>query len=328
VVNPIALTGSASSRLPLPEILRILCPSLVATALFVVAFFGVLLPASERGIMMQKKATIASLTQTVREILSYYDRQATEGQVPVDVAKDLAVRQIRQLRYGADGKDYFWINDLQPVMVLHPYRPDLEGQDISDFSDPSGKRLFKEFVDVAGRDGAGFVEYMWQWKDDPSRIVPKLSYVELFRPWGWIVGTGVYLEDVRAEIAALTRKIVAVSVGILLAIVALSALIIRQGFRETRKRLGAEDALRRHQEHLEALVELRTADLRQALANVKKLSGFLPICASCKKIRDDKGYWNQIESYIRDHSEAEFSHSICPDCTSTLYPGLRERREK
>lgn len=64
-------------------------------------------------------------------------------------------------------------------------------------------------------------------------------------------------------------------------------------------------------------------ELQAALAKVNVLSGFLPICASCKKIRDDKGYWNQIESYIRDHSEAEFSHSICPDCVKKLYPDLK-----
>jgi hypothetical protein len=61
-------------------------------------------------------------------------------------------------------------------------------------------------------------------------------------------------------------------------------------------------------------------ELNASLENVKMLSGLLPICASCKKIRDDKGYWNQIESYIRDHSEAEFSHGICPECMKKLYP--------
>jgi len=59
------------------------------------------------------------------------------------------------------------------------------------------------------------------------------------------------------------------------------------------------------------------------MENIKILSGLLPICASCKKIRDDKGYWNQIEAYIRDHSEAEFTHSICPDCVKVLYPDLK-----
>lgn len=64
-------------------------------------------------------------------------------------------------------------------------------------------------------------------------------------------------------------------------------------------------------------------DLQKALADVKALSGLLPICSSCKKIRDDKGYWNQIEVYIRDHSEADFSHGLCPDCVTKLYPGLK-----
>ena len=62
------------------------------------------------------------------------------------------------------------------------------------------------------------------------------------------------------------------------------------------------------------------SDIQKALSEVRKLSGFLPICASCKKIRDDQGYWNQIEEYISDHSEAQFSHGICPDCMRSLYP--------
>lgn len=67
-------------------------------------------------------------------------------------------------------------------------------------------------------------------------------------------------------------------------------------------------------------------ELKKALSEVKKLSGLLPICASCKKIRDDQGYWNQIESYLRAHSEAEFSHGICPDCVEKLYPELYKKK--
>ncbi len=75
----------------------------------------------------------------------------------------------------------------------------------------------------------------------------------------------------------------------------------------------------------EAQRELLIAQLREALSKVRMLSGFLPICASCKKIRDDKGYWNQIENYIREHSEAEFSHGICPECQEKFYPGYGKR---
>lgn len=77
-----------------------------------------------------------------------------------------------------------------------------------------------------------------------------------------------------------------------------------------------------HQKQVEEEREKLIKDLQDALAEVKKLSGLLPICASCKKIRDDKGYWNQIEAYIQEHSEAKFSHGICPECFKKLYPDL------
>ena len=86
---------------------------------------------------------------------------------------------------------------------------------------------------------------------------------------------------------------------------------VNRALREAEERAN----LKRAEEEREKLIH----ELQEALAKVRTLSGMLPICASCKKIRDDKGYWNQIESYIRDHSEAEFSHSICPDCKKKLY---------
>ncbi len=92
--------------------------------------------------------------------------------------------------------------------------------------------------------------------------------------------------------------------------------------------------LARSKAALEVLVADRTEELRhrngeltEALGRVKQLSGLLPICATCKKIRDDKGYWNQLESYISDHSEVDFSHGICPDCVGTLFPDYSGRRK-
>ena len=78
--------------------------------------------------------------------------------------------------------------------------------------------------------------------------------------------------------------------------------------------------LKRHRDAL----ALRNEELREALSKIKTLSGLLPICASCKKIRDDEGYWSQIEAYVSRHTEAEFSHSICPDCAKRLYPDFYE----
>lgn len=93
---------------------------------------------------------------------------------------------------------------------------------------------------------------------------------------------------------------------------------VTKPFDETNLRFAVEIAI--YKAKIEAEREQLIVQLQEALAKVKTLSGFLPICANCKKIRDDKGYWNQIEAYIRDHSEAEFSHGICPDCAKKLYP--------
>ncbi len=82
--------------------------------------------------------------------------------------------------------------------------------------------------------------------------------------------------------------------------------------------IAVEMAIYKHRLDMER--QQLVMELKEALAKVKKLSGLLPICASCKKIRDDSGYWNQVEAYIRKHSEAEFTHSICPECMRKLYP--------
>jgi hypothetical protein len=81
-----------------------------------------------------------------------------------------------------------------------------------------------------------------------------------------------------------------------------------------------------HRKMLEERTLLAVREREKALEDIRVLQGLLPICASCKKIRNDKGYWIQIESYIRDHSEAEFSHGICPECIEKLYPELNRRK--
>jgi signal transduction histidine kinase len=305
------------------EILPVILPSLLAILLFVVAIFGVALPIFKKDLLAEKQQTLTDVTNVAGNILSYYQHLAATGELTTAVAQAKAVEQIRHLRYGADNKDYFWINDLNPRMVMHPYLPHLEGIDLSTFTDPSGRHLFREVVELAKADGEGFVRYKWQWNDESGHLVPKLSRVQLFRPWGWIIGTGIYLDEVETEIARIVRKLTYISSGILVVILLLSAQIIHNSAQETRRRLAAEGELNEYKGHLEELVAKRSAELQSAMAEVKVLSGFLPICAACKKIRDDHGYWNQIESYIRDHSQAEFTHSICPDCASELYPELK-----
>ena len=304
---------------------KLTLPSLLAIVLFVVSIFGIILPGFKASLLERKKETLQELTSTTRDILSYYNHKEITGEMSREESQALAIDHIKNLRYGPEGKDYFWINDMQPRMIMHPYLPELDGQSLTDFSDPKGKQLFIAFVDTVRKHGEGFVPYMWQWKDDPDRIVHKLSFVKGFEPWGWIIGTGMYLDDVDREIARLTKTFSSISTLILMLVVLLSVYIVRQGIQTSRERKKAEEKLEIYHSQLEVTVRERTAELYKALSDVKKLSGLLPICASCKKIRDDKGYWNQIEEYIRDHSEAEFTHSICEECVEKLYPEFVKR---
>ena len=301
---------------------KIFLPSLLAILLFIIAIFGVALPTSHENLLKQKQVMLVELVHTASSILERYNAQVRGGEISLDMAKELAKEQIRKLHYGPDHKNYYWINDMHPRMIMHPYRPELEQQDLSTFSDRSGKHLFTEIVQVVKKEGAGFVPYMWQLNDDPQHITSKLSYVKLFQPWGWIIGTGVYMDDVSIEISKITQKLLYISLTILLLIGCLSTYIIRQQLKTVKLRQIAETEVERYSQNLEKLVEARTEELQQAQSKIKTLKGFLPICANCKKIRDNNGAWNQIESYIRDHSEAQFSHGICPVCAKELYPSL------
>jgi len=112
-----------------------------------------------------------------------------------------ALKTVAQMKYGkAESKNYFWINDKQPKMIMHPIKPALNGKDLSGSKDPNGKALFVEMVKVVNEKGAGYVNYQWP-KPGFDKPQNKISYVSYFKEWGWIVGTGVYVDDIEAEIA-------------------------------------------------------------------------------------------------------------------------------
>lgn len=235
--------------------LRTGLPALLAVGLFSGVVFFHFLPTLGRAVMDQKRLMIRELTESSWNILARYEAEERAGRLSREQAQAAAILQVRSLHYGQEGKDYFWINDLQPRMIVHPYRPDLEGGDLSAFADPHGKLIFVAMVDVVRREGAGYVDYMWQWKDDSARIVPKLSYVKGFAPWGWIIGTGVYTDDIDREVAAVAGRLQAAAVLILAVVTLLLIFLLRTSFQAERGRLLTAAALKASEEKYRSLVE-------------------------------------------------------------------------
>jgi len=140
------------------------------------------------------------LVESAWSVVEHYGKQADAGTMTREQAQGAAVKVIKSLRYGQN--NYFWINDLQPKMVMHPTNPALDGTDLSNYKDPNGLPLFVEMAKVGREKGEGRVSYMWA-KPGSAAPVPKISYVKLYQPWGWITGAGIYMDDVEAELRGL-----------------------------------------------------------------------------------------------------------------------------
>jgi methyl-accepting chemotaxis protein len=150
------------------------------------------------------ETTIRSQVESMLAVLEHYHAQEVAGELTTEEAQQAAKDTVSAVRYS--GEEYFWINDLDVHMVMHPIKPELDGTDLSTMEDPDGTLLFVEFVDVVNADGAGYVDYQWP-KPGEEEPQPKASYVAGFEPWGWVVGTGVYIDDIatasRAQVLSL-----------------------------------------------------------------------------------------------------------------------------
>ncbi len=141
----------------------------------------------------EKASQLRQYTDIAYSVLTREAALVTEGKLTEAEARQEAIAALRALRY--DGKEYFFVLDRQYRMLMHPFKPALEGRDMSTQEDPNGKQLFREMVNIAGSQGDGYVDYYWE---RPGEAVPisKLSYVRLFPDWGWVIGTGVYTDDI------------------------------------------------------------------------------------------------------------------------------------
>jgi PAS domain S-box-containing protein len=292
-----------------PFFLSIVFPSILAIGLFILSIFVVILPSFEKNIMDKKKEMISELTNTAWSLLEEYDQEYRNNKISKEEAQRLAASRIEKMRYGDEHKDYFWIIDQHPTMIMHPYRSELTDSDLTNYKDPAGKKLFIEATRTVAQKGEGFIDYIWQWKDDSSRIVPKLSYVKAYKPWGWIIGTGIYLEDVKEEISLMKARLLRISLLITLIIVIILLFIIKQSLIIENQRKDAEAKLVLSRQKYKTLVEASTDGILMVLnktitftnAKFNNLIGY-ETNQVLSLVPEDifKADWEQITSSIDD----------------------------
>jgi methyl-accepting chemotaxis protein len=167
---------------------------------------AIVLLGEKKQLLADREIKIRNLVEVAQATISGYEKQAKEGKLSVEEAKRLAIEAVRGMRY--DKVEYFWINDLKAVIVMHPIKPELDGKDLSDFKDKNGKLIFVEFAKIAKEQGGGFVDYVWP-KPGSDAAVPKISYVMGVEGWGWVVGSGIYVDDVDALFRQNAMKLLA-----------------------------------------------------------------------------------------------------------------------
>ncbi len=173
------------------KILLIVAASLIGMALMVT--LGLVKLKTE--LLDGRRIKTQQVVEVAHGLIGHYVAEAKSGRLTEAEAQTAALAALKALRYG--GNEYFWVNDMRARMIMHPIKPELDGKDLAEFKDPAGKKLFSAFAEEVARNKAGFVDYLWP-KPGFEQPVPKVSYVKGVEAWGWVVGSGIYIDDVDA----------------------------------------------------------------------------------------------------------------------------------
>ncbi len=177
----------------------------------------------DSSLMESHRSEVKSLVESGYSVVAAFGDKAARGEMSDEQARSAALAIIGTMRY--QGNNYLWVNDLHPRMVMHPLKPEMNGKDLSNFTDPDGKYLFVEMVKTVKSTGSGFIDYKWWRPGDNQTPVDKVSFVKAYDRWGWIIGSGVYVDDVHHQAQRDSRGIFALLAATVLAIGAASLLI-------------------------------------------------------------------------------------------------------
>ncbi|MBP1716847.1 MAG: chemotaxis sensory transducer [Deltaproteobacteria bacterium] len=183
---------------------------LIGSLVPIIAFVGLLTymyPNIKKMGYDAKRQKTQHLIEAAMGIVERYDSLVKSGQMKLPDAQKEAGQALAVLRY--DQGDYFWVNDFNTVVIAHPNK-DMVGKDQSNTKDAKGHQIFREFVKICSDKGGGFVDYYWV-KPNENTPSPKISYVKAYQPWGWVIGTGIYVDDVERELNQLLYSMAAIA---------------------------------------------------------------------------------------------------------------------
>jgi len=210
-------------------------PILLTIVFFILAVFYLLIPYMKDALMDKKRELIYELVSTVHSSFTGLENKVKSGELNREKAQSLALDHLRLLRYGFENENYFWVHDVKLNILAHPF-PELEGKKGITVTEPvpGGRKIFIEMFEMLKKNDEGYIDYVWQSPEDADDIVPMLTYVRLFEPWDWVIGTGISFVDVYVEIMLITEKITRTMIVILILIIALLSYNVWMGV-ETEK---------------------------------------------------------------------------------------------
>ena len=228
--------------------LQMTLPALLCVVLFGAVVFFYVIPKVENSLLGEKMKTTRDFVGTARDLLVSYDRQVQAGILDRDEAQVRALARLRQLRIGPEGRRYIWVNDLNGVLLMHPYRMDLVGKSLTDNPDTQARKVLSESVRLARNHETAVIEYSWPDPDNPDVMVPKAAYTIHFAPWNWILGTGVYRDDVYRDIALITRDMTLAGLAVLLLVALTAAYLTWTAIKSDREKEAMLEALGQSEE--------------------------------------------------------------------------------
>lgn len=257
---------------------RIGIPTVSSVVLFVVLLFFVIIPMFENNLMEGKKDMIQELTNSAYHVIEHEYEDFESGELTELEAKEECIEHLEGMVHGKDNLGYMWIIDRTPTVIMHPYREDFIGVNLENYTDPDGIFLFKEFATIATTKGEGFLEYKWQLNENESKNITKISYVKHFEPWDWILGTGIYVADVKKDIRKIINQIIIISSIILVIVLFISTFLIMQWYKAELERTKTQHMLENTNKKIKKIFQTKSDfvnkiahDLKTPLSPIKMI---------------------------------------------------------